>query len=166
LTAARADVSLRSPACYDGLEMPDAGVVLEVRRVDGAALSRDDHARIEAVVDELRRQELVDELGSEAEWNADPSPPDVARFIVFKLWGDDIELHVLEPDGSIRPPMYETHLIEGEEVDVPGAPPEGNPDADEMLALLLDRNRSRLIRALTRVEAPAELRTAALAEHW
>ena len=146
--------------------MRDAGVVLEVRRVDASPLTPGDHARVEAMVDELRGQELISELGMKAEWKADGSVPGVARVIVFELWSDDIDLNVLEPDGSIRPPTYVTQLIDGEEVDIPEAPPEGNPGPDEMLALLLERNRARLSSALAKVDVPSELSAAALSEQW
>ncbi len=146
--------------------MADAAVVLEFRRRDASPLTSDERSVVDGIVSRIRQLELVSELGETAVWRADDSFPEVGRFVVFELWGEDIELNVLETDGSIRPPRFVTRVIDGETIEVPEAPPEGNPGADEMLSLLLERNKARLEVGLRGLQLPAHLSAGASAEHW
>ncbi len=97
-----------------------------------------------------RIRRFTEKLDNPADWEELEAGPRRAVLVAFKHWGEDMDLNVLNPDGTISPPKFVLTTIEGQEVEVPGAPLPGNPGADEMLKLVLQRDLARAREAILR----------------
>jgi hypothetical protein len=152
--------------------MSDAGILLRIHSSDGRALGESERVRARAVVELVRQRSpgLAGELGQRPAWREVDMAPGVMSVVVFEHWGEDIDLNVLHPDGTITPPRFVRMIIDGEELEVPEASPPGNPDSDQMLMLILERDLARAQRAVVDAGIETELGDAlaveVVAEHW